>query len=47
MEQEDKLCSGMETVGEFPYLDDRVSAGGGCEAVVTARTRCWLVCGMW
>ena len=30
----------METVSEFTYLGDRVSAGGGCEAVVTARTRC-------
>ena len=28
---------------EFTYLGDSVSAGGGCEAVVTARTRCrWL-----
>ena len=25
---------------KFTYLDDRVSAGGGCEAAVTARTRC-------
>ena len=32
----------METVREFIYHDVRVSAGGGCEAVVTARTR--LVC---
>ena len=33
----------METVREFTYLGDRVSACGGCEAVVTARTRCgWL-----
>ena len=23
------------------YQGDRMSAGGGCEAVVTARTRCW------
>ena len=30
----------METVREFTYLCDRVSAGGGCEADVTARTRC-------
>ena len=30
----------METVQEFTYLGDRVSAGGGCEAAVTARTRC-------
>ena len=33
----------METVSEFTYLGDRVSAGGGCEAVVSARTRCvWV-----
>ena len=25
---------------EFTYLGDTVSAAGGCEAVVTARTRC-------
>ena len=30
----------METVREFTYLGDRVNAGGGCEATVTARTRC-------
>ena len=30
----------METVMEFTYSDDRVSAGGGCEAAVTARTKC-------
>ena len=29
---------------EFTYLGDRVSAGGGCEAVVTARRRCgWVM----
>ena len=33
-EQEVKLCDEVETVGE--YLADRVSACGGCEAVVTA-----------
>ena len=27
----------METLGEFVYLGDRVSGGGRCEAVVTAR----------
>ena len=33
----------METVREFTYLGDRVSAGGGCEASVTARKRCvWV-----
>ena len=39
-----KLCGEVETVGEFTYLGDRVSAGGGCEAAVTARTRCgWVM----
>ena len=41
MEQEEKLCDEVETIMEFTYLGDRVSAGGGCEATVTARTRCW------
>ena len=27
------LCDEVETVKEFTYLGDRVSAGGGCEAV--------------
>ena len=36
MEQEEKLCDEVETVREFTYLGDRVSASGGCE---TARTR--------
>ena len=39
----------METAREFTYLGDRVSAGGGCEAAVTARTRCgwakYMECG--
>ena len=33
----------METVGKFTYLSDMFSAGRGCEAAVTARTRCGLV----
>ena len=33
----------METVSGFTYLCDRVSAGGGCVAAVTARTRCGWV----
>ena len=33
----------MATVGEFTYPGDRVSVGRGCEAVVTARRRCWFV----
>ena len=33
----------METVREFTYLGDRVSADGGCDAAVNARTRCgWI-----
>ena len=33
----------MKTVREFTYFGDRVSAGGGCEAAVTAKTRhVWL-----
>ena len=43
MQQEGKLCDEVETVMEFTYLGDRVSAGGGCEAVVTERTRCGWV----
>ena len=41
MEQEENLCDEVETVWEFTYLGDRVSAGGGCEATVTARKICW------
>ena len=37
MEQEEKLCDEVETVREYTYLCDRVSAGGGCEVDVTAR----------
>ena len=34
----------MKTVREYTYLGDRVSEGGGCEAAVTARTRCgWIM----
>ena len=40
MEQEEMLHDEVETVMEFTHLGDRVSAGGGCEAAVTARTRC-------
>ena len=43
VEQEVKLCDEVETVSEFAYLGDRTSAGGGCEAAVTASTRCaWV-----
>ena len=40
VEQEEILCDEVETMREFTYLGDRVSAGAGCEAAVTARTRC-------
>ena len=43
MEQEEKLCDEVETVREFTYCGDRVSAGGGCEAAVAVRTRCGWV----
>ena len=36
LEQELNLCDEVETVSECIYLDDRVSAGEGCEASVTA-----------
>ena len=45
MEQEETLCDEVETAREFTFLGDRVSAGGGCEAVVTVNTRCgWVKC---
>ena len=43
VEQEKKSYDKVETVWEFTYLGDRVSAAGGCEAAVTARIRCWWV----
>ena len=43
VEHEEKLCDEVETAREFTYLGDKVNAGGGCEAVVTARTRCGWV----
>ena len=33
----------MKTVWELTYLGIRVSAGGGCEAAVTAKTICGWV----
>ena len=38
-EQEEKLSDEEETEREFTYLVDRVSAGGGSEAAITARMR--------
>ena len=40
VKQEEKLCDEVDIVRKLRYLGDRVSAGGGCEAVVTAETRC-------
>ena len=40
VEQRVKLYDEVETVSEFTYLGDRVSAGGGCEAAVAARIIC-------
>ena len=44
VEQEEKSCYGTEIVREFTYLGDRVSAGEVCDAAVTARTSCGLLC---
>ena len=45
MEPEETFNDEVETVREFTYLGDWVSAGGGFEAAVTARTRCgWVKC---
>ena len=45
MVHEENLFDDVETVREFTYLGDRVSAGVGCEATVTVRTRCgWIKC---
>ena len=43
VEQDEKLCDEVKTVSVFTYLGDRVSAGGGCEAAMTASTRCGWV----
>ena len=40
MKQEEKLHDKVETVREFTYIGDRVSACGGCKEAVTARTTC-------
>ena len=39
VEHEERLCDEVKTVSEFAYLGDRVSAGGECEAAMTATTR--------
>ena len=43
VEQEEKLCDEVKTVGEFTYLGDRVCSSGVCEVAVAARTRCGWV----
>ena len=43
MKQDERLCDEVEAVSEYAYFGDRVSAGGGCEAAVTSRSRCWWV----
>ena len=45
LKQVEKFCSELETVREFTYLGDRVSAGVGCEAAVTVRTKYICTCG--
>ena len=43
MLQEVRLFDEVETIRESTYLGDRMSAGEGCEAAVTARIRCeWV-----
>ena len=39
VEPVEKLCDDVDTVKEFCYLGDRLSASGGCNAAVTARAR--------
>ena len=36
MDSIEKLCDEVETVNGFCYLGERLNAGGGCEAAVTA-----------
>ena len=43
VEHEERLCDKVETIQESTYLVGSVSAGGGCEAAVTARTICGWV----
>ena len=43
VEQEETLSDEVETVMEFTFLGDRMSAGGGWEAAVIARITCWWV----
>ena len=43
MELGERLCTDMETVSEFTFVGDRVCTVGGCEAAMSARTRCGWV----
>ena len=36
---DETLCNGVKTVTKFSYLGDKLSATGGCEKAVIARTR--------
>ena len=39
-----EICDEVVAVGEFAYLGDRVSTGGGYKATVAVRTRCgWVM----
>ena len=40
VEQVEKLFDEVDSVMEFTCPGDSFSAGGGCEAAVTAKTRC-------
>ena len=44
VEQEQMLCDEVEKGREFTYLGYRLSAGGICEAGVTARTSSGELC---
>ena len=39
MDSVEELCEEVEPVRGFCYLGDKVNAGSGCEAAVTARAR--------
>ena len=43
VELKEKLCDEVGIVRDFTYLGGWMSAGLGCEAAMTARTRCWWV----
>ena len=43
VKQEETLCDDVETIWEYSYLGDRMSAGGICKAAVIARTIFWWI----